>query len=71
MTGWVLISGGTLQVGNNDTLGAIGSPVTNNASLMLDRSDSTTLPSPIYGSGTVTMAGSGNLARLAATVTPG
>jgi fibronectin-binding autotransporter adhesin len=60
MTGWVLISSGTLQVGNNDTLGAIGSPVTNNASLVLDRSDSTVLPSPIYGSGTVTMA-SGNV----------
>jgi len=62
LTGWVLISGGTLQVGNNDTLGAIGSPVTNNASLVLDRSDSTTMSSPIHGSGTVTMAGSGNLA---------
>ncbi len=62
MTGWVLISGGTLQVGNNDTLGAIGSPVTNNASLVFDRSDSITVSSPISGSGSVTMAGSGNLA---------
>jgi autotransporter-associated beta strand protein len=60
MTGPVMIAGGTLQVGNNDTLGAIGSPVTNNASLVLDRSDSTVMPSPIYGSGTVTMA-SGNV----------
>ena len=56
MTGSVSISGGTLQVGNNDTLGAIGSPVTNNASLVLERSDSTVMPSPIYGTGTVTMA---------------
>ena len=62
MTGWVTISGGTLQVGNNDTLGAIGSPVTNNTSLVFDRSDSITVSSPIYGSGSVTMAGSGNLA---------
>ena len=55
MTGPVLISGGTLQIGNNDTNGAIASPVTNNASLVLDRSDSTVLPSPIYGTGSVTM----------------
>lgn len=55
MTGPVAINGGTLQIGNNDTLGAIGSPVTNNASLVLDRSDATTLPSPIYGTGSVTM----------------
>ena len=60
LTGSVLISGGTLQIGNNDTLGAIGSPVTNNASLVLDRSDATVLPSPIYGTGTVTM-NSGNV----------
>ena len=55
MSGPVTISGGTLQIGNNDTLGAIGSPVTNNASLVLDRSDTIALPSPIYGTGTVTM----------------
>jgi len=60
MTGPVMIAGGTLQVGNSDTLGAIGSPVTNNASLVLQRSDATVMPSPIYGSGTVTMA-SGNV----------
>jgi autotransporter-associated beta strand protein len=60
MTGSVMISGGTLQVGNNGTFGAIGSPVTNNASLVLQRSDSTVMPSPIYGTGTVTMA-SGNV----------
>jgi autotransporter-associated beta strand protein len=60
MTGSVMISGGTLQVGNGDTLGAIGSPVTNNASLVLARSDSTVMSSPIYGTGTVTMA-SGNV----------
>jgi autotransporter-associated beta strand protein len=60
MTGSVMISGGTLQIGNNDTWGAIAGPVTNNASLMFDRSDSTVMPSPIYGTGTVTM-NSGNV----------
>ena len=62
MTGWVTISGGTLQVGNNDAHGAIGGPVTNNASLVFDRSDGTAMASSITGSGTVTMAGTGNLA---------
>lgn len=57
MTGPVTIDGGVLQIGNGDTLGAIASPVTNNASLVLDRSDATTLPAPIYGTGSVTMNG--------------
>ena len=55
-----MISGGTVQIGNNDTLGAIGGTITNNASLILDRSDSIVMPSPIYGTGTVTM-NSGNV----------
>ncbi|HEU5397145.1 MAG TPA: autotransporter-associated beta strand repeat-containing protein, partial [Verrucomicrobiae bacterium] len=55
MTGPVTISGGTVQIGNNDTLGAIGSPVTNNASLVLARSDATSLPGPISGTGSVTV----------------
>jgi autotransporter-associated beta strand protein len=63
MTGPVAINGGTLQIGNGDTLGGIGSPVTNNASLVLDRSDATTLSSPISGTGTVTM----NLGNVTAT----
>ena len=61
-TGPTIINGGTLQIGNGSTTGTLGSGnVTNNASLVLDRSDATVMPSPIYGSGSVTMAGSGSV----------
>jgi autotransporter-associated beta strand protein len=60
--GPTIINGGTLQVGAGAASGTLGSgAVTNNASLVLDRSDAVVLPSPIYGSGTLTMAGSGTV----------
>jgi fibronectin-binding autotransporter adhesin len=55
--GATVINGGALQVGNGSSTGSLGSgAVTNNASLVMDRSDAVVLPSPIYGSGTVTLA---------------
>lgn len=61
-TGPTIINNGAVQVGNGSTSGTLGSGnVTNNASLVLDRTDATVLPSPIYGSGSVTMAGSGTV----------
>jgi len=60
--GATVISGGTVQVGTGGTTGALGTGlVTNNASLVYNRSDAVTLPAPLYGTGTLTMAGSGTL----------
>jgi fibronectin-binding autotransporter adhesin len=60
--GGTTISGGTLQVGNDDTLGTLGvGPVTNNAALIFDRTDSVTASNNISGTGALTYAGSGNL----------
>ena len=62
-TGPTLIQGGTLQVGNNDVNGSLGTGiVSNNAALVFDRLDTVVVPNTISGTGTVTMAGSGTLA---------
>ena len=56
------ISGGTLRVGNGGTTGTLGTgAVTDNASLVFDRSDSVTVSLAINGAGAVTQAGSGTL----------
>src|SRR5205085_1154772 len=56
------ISGGTLQVGNASTTGTLGSgTVTNNASLVFNRSNALTVSNFITGSGNLTQAGSGTL----------
>ena len=61
-TGPTIINNGTVQVGNGGTTGTLGSGnVTNNASLVLNRSDAVVLPTPIYGSGSLTLAGSGSV----------
>ncbi|EEF62338.1 beta strand repeat-containing protein [Pedosphaera parvula] len=61
-SGTTLIQGGTLQVGNADSSGTLGSSmVSNNAALVFNRLDSLTVPNPIAGTGSVTMAGSGGL----------
>ena len=62
-SGTTVIQGGTLQVGNNDDAnGSLGtSSISNNAALVFNRNDTVTLPNPISGTGTVTMAGSGTL----------
>ncbi|HEX3627882.1 MAG TPA: autotransporter-associated beta strand repeat-containing protein [Verrucomicrobiae bacterium] len=60
--GGTSISAGALQVGSDDTLGTLGTgPVTNNAALIFDRTDTATASNSISGTGTLTYAGNGNL----------
>jgi len=59
-SGTTLINGGVLQVGNGSTTGTLGGgAVTNNASLVINRSDAITLANTISGSGKLTQAGAG------------
>ncbi|MBB5035635.1 autotransporter-associated beta strand repeat-containing protein [Prosthecobacter vanneervenii] len=61
-TGTTTISSGVLQVGNGGTSGSLGSgAVTNNASLVFNRSDAITVANVIGGSGSLTQAGSGTM----------
>jgi autotransporter-associated beta strand protein len=54
------ISGGTLNLGNNTTAGILGSgTVTNNAALVLQRSNDFTVANNIGGTGALTKAGAG------------
>jgi len=50
-TGGTTISAGTLQLGNGGTSGSIVGDVTNNGSLVFNRSDTVTFPGIISGSG--------------------
>lgn len=60
-TGATLISGGTLQVGNGGTTGALGSgAVTNDTLLVFNRSDTLTVLNAIGGTGTVNNDGGVN-----------
>lgn len=66
-TGGTTISGGTLQVGNGGTSGSIAGDVTNNGSLVFNRSnDFPTFAGTISGSGSVTKLGAGALNLTAA-----
>ena len=59
-SGSTTISGGTLQVDNGGTTGTLGSgSVVDNAALVLDRSDITTTPNLISGSGVLVQSGVG------------
>jgi fibronectin-binding autotransporter adhesin len=62
-SGGVLISGGTLQVGNFDANGNLpaASLITNNAILAFNRTDDITVPNDISGSGTLRQDGGGSL----------
>jgi autotransporter-associated beta strand protein len=61
-TGTTLIKSGTVQVGNGDSTGTLGSSiVSNNAALVFNRADSFTVANAISGTGNVTMAGPGGL----------
>ena len=62
-TGTTTISGGTLQIGNNDATGTLGTgDVTDNGALIFSRSDSGySYGGVISGSGSVTTAGSGTV----------
>lgn len=63
LSGPVLISSGTLQIGNFDANGSLGSSiVTNNGSLSVARADTAlNLANTIHGSGTLIVQGSGAL----------
>ncbi len=63
MSGVVTISAGTLQVGNGDSFGSLGTgAVTNNATLSFNRADTAlTVGNPIHGSGVVTYDGAGTI----------
>lgn len=61
-TGGTTISGGTLQVGNGGSSGAITGDVLNNGTLVFDRSDESSLAGVISGSGLLVKRGAGTLA---------
>jgi len=60
----ITIDGGTLEIGAGGTSGSIGAgaPVTNNATLVFNRSDSNALANVIRGAGTLVKNGAGTLA---------
>jgi autotransporter-associated beta strand protein len=60
-TGGTTISNGTLQLGNSGTIGSITGDVTNNATLVFDRSDDVTFNGLVSGSGSLKQAGTGSL----------
>ena len=60
LAGPTLIQGGTLQIGNNDFYGGLGSgPVTNNATLTFERADNLTVGNYLTGTGSLVIAGGG------------
>ncbi|QDT71698.1 beta strand repeat-containing protein [Lacipirellula limnantheis] len=67
-SGGTTVSAGRLQVGNGGTVGSITGNVTNNATLVFNRSDSVGLPGTISGTGRVEQTGAGTL-TLSANVT--
>jgi autotransporter-associated beta strand protein len=60
-TGVIIASGATLRIGDNATTGAgvITGSISDGGSLVINRPDSSTLPTGITGGGSVTFAGSG------------
>jgi len=71
-TGGTTISAGTLQVGAGGTSGSLGSGnVTNNSSLIFNRSDNVTFSNVISGTGSVAQNGSGTLTLTRATTYSG
>jgi fibronectin-binding autotransporter adhesin len=61
-SGYTLISGGVLQIGDGGATGALGTgAVTNNATLIFNRSDSLAYAGPLPGSGQLVQAGGGTL----------
>ncbi|MEP7184856.1 MAG: autotransporter-associated beta strand repeat-containing protein [Rhodanobacter sp.] len=60
-TGGTTINGGTLQLGTGGTSGSITGDVTDNGSLVFERSDDVTFGDSISGSGSLQHAGTGRL----------
>ena len=67
-TGWTIINGGTLQVGNGGSGESLGGTavVQDNASLVFNHADTVFFRCPITGSGSLTKAGPGVLVLTAA-----
>jgi len=63
-SGPTFINAGTLQVGNGGTTGSLGTstPITNNGSLVFNRSTAVVVAGSIEGTGSLTQAGTGTLA---------
>ncbi len=59
--GLATVSAGTLQIGNGGTTGAFDDGIDDFGSVVFDRSDTTTYPWSIDGTGSVTQAGTGTL----------
>ena len=68
LSGAVVISGGTLQIGNGSTGGSIAGTtgITNNSALGFNRTGSHDYPNVISGGGTLTQSGTGTLVLTAA-----
>jgi autotransporter-associated beta strand protein len=61
-TGTTLISAGALQIGNGGATGSLGTNnITNNSSLIFNRTGAYSVVSPISGSGSLTQRGTGTL----------
>ena len=61
-TGTTLISAGALQIGNGGGTGSLGTNnITNNSSLIFNRTGAYSVASPISGSGSLTQRGTGTL----------
>lgn len=63
--GGTTINSGTLQLGNGGAAGAIAGDVTNNGSLVFDRSDDFTFIDIVRGTGSLEQAGTGSLIIMA------
>lgn len=60
-SGGTSINAGTLQVGNGGTSGSVIGDISNNGSLVFNRSDSVTYADVISGTGSLTQSGAGSL----------
>ena len=60
-TGTTTIGAGVLQLGNGGTTGSVGGAIVNDATLVLNRSDSFIFANNVSGQGTVVQAGTGAL----------
>lgn len=64
IAGGLAINGGTAQIGNNDTNGALPAgtvTINDGGSLVFNRTDNITVSAPITGTGALTQSGSGTL----------
>ncbi len=64
--GTTIDAGATLQIGNGGTTGSIVGDITDNGSLVANRSDATTYSGTISGTGSLTQSGTGTLTLTAA-----